>query len=80
MLWSMTHGNKKSLIAHVIFQRQCKLLIFKAVFIYHVLSPQVYLNASAMPMIAIITFFASAVNHSILGLIGTLYATRPVAM
>lgn len=76
----MTHGNKKSLTAHVIFQRQCKLLIFKAVFINHVLSPQVYLNASAMPMIAIITFFASVVNHSILGLIGTLYATRPVAM
>lgn len=31
-------------------------------------------------MIAIISFFARAVNHSIRGLAGTLYATRPVAM
>lgn len=33
-----------------------------------------------MLMIAIISFFARAVNHSIRGLAGTLHATRPVAM
>lgn len=33
-----------------------------------------------MLMIAIITFYFRAVNHSIRGLAGTRYATRPVAM